>query len=84
MQGKPINSAADLRAELAEVIRRYVAHLDWQAPTELVTVRIEATGPGLSVTYAEHAEEPPRLMVSIGSWTPEQAQDAGRGGRRGR
>jgi hypothetical protein len=72
MTDEPINSASDLRDELAAIIRRYVQHLDFEAPTELTTVRIEATGPGLTVSYAEHATEPPRLMVSIGSWGAEQ------------
>lgn len=66
--GPPIHSVGALRDELAHVIRRYVRHLDWNAPSELTTVRIEASGPGLTVTYAEHATEPPRLMVSIGEW----------------
>ena len=65
-----IHSAGELRAELASLINRYVKHLDWEAPTELHTVRIEATGPGLSITYAETVGDPPRLMVSIGEWVP--------------
>lgn len=72
MHDPTIDSAAGLRDELAAVIRRYVKHLDFEAPTELTTVRIEATGPGLTVTYAEHATDPPKLMVSIGSWGAEQ------------
>ena len=64
-----ISSAGELRDELAALIRRYVKHLDWNAPDELTTVRIEASGPGLTVIYAEHATDPPRLQVSIGDWT---------------
>jgi len=63
-----ITSAGQLRDELAALIRRYVKHLDWDAPTDLTTVRIEATGPGLSVIYSETVGDPPRLQVSIGDW----------------
>ncbi len=66
-----IHSAAQLRDELAAIIRRYVQHLDWDAPTELTVVRIEASGPGLSIIYAETHNDPPRLQVSIGEWAGE-------------
>jgi len=63
-----ITSAGQLRTELANLIRRYVQHLDFEAETELTTVRIEATGPALSVVYAEHADGRPQLTVSINQW----------------
>ncbi len=64
-----ITSAGQLREELASLIRRYVQHLDWDAPTELTVVRIEASGPGLGLVYAETHNAPPRLQVSSGDWT---------------
>ena len=63
-----VHSAAQLRDELAALIQRYVKHLDWDAPTELTVVRIEASGPGLSIIYSETVGDPPRLQVSIGDW----------------
>lgn len=72
MTDEPINGIDDLRTALADIVERYVQHLDWHARSELTTVRVEASGPGISLTYAEHATEPPRLMVSIGEWTNRQ------------
>lgn len=83
MTDDPIKSAADLRDELAAIIRRYVQHLDFDAPTDLTTVRIEATGPGLSVIYAEHATEAPTLHVSINDFAGSPPPPDVEGERRG-
>jgi hypothetical protein len=66
-----VNSAGQLRDELASLIRRYVQHLDFEAPTEITTVRIEATGPALSVIYAEQPDQQPMLQVSINTFLRE-------------
>jgi hypothetical protein len=63
---------------LAAVIRRYLTHLDFDAPTQLDTVRIEASGPGLHVAYAEHDTNQPMLSVSINDFSgapPESPED---------
>ncbi len=70
MTEPPINSAKDLRNEIAAVVARYVQHLDFDAPTQLTTVKIDATGPGLHVLYAEHDTESPMLSVSINDYPP--------------
>jgi hypothetical protein len=67
-----INSAKDLREALAVLIRDYVKHLDFDAPTEVQTVRVEASGPGLTVIYSELNEGPPQLSVAINSWPPPE------------
>jgi hypothetical protein len=78
-----INSAQAFRAELADVVRRYVSHLELDAPTELTTVRVEATGPAISIVYAEHGTEPPRLNISINELArPSEEEQQGRGRHR--
>jgi hypothetical protein len=77
-----INSAKDLREALAVLIRDYVKHLDFDAPTEVKTVRVEAVGPGLSVIYSEINEGHTSLNVGINSPPadePTEAADEGRG-----
>jgi hypothetical protein len=78
----PINGVADLRDQLAVLLRRYVAHLDHDAPSEVQTVRVEASGPGLHVAYAESEHAPPMLTVTINQPnakpnTPEEIQSKG-------
>jgi hypothetical protein len=63
----PINSVRDLRATIADSVRRYVQHLDFEAPTAIETVRIEATGPYVSLTYSETRDGTPTLNVTINS-----------------
>jgi hypothetical protein len=65
-----IHGAAQLRYELSSIIKRYVQHLDWDAPTELTSVKIEATGQGITLHYSESLNAPPMLEVSIGEWPP--------------
>jgi hypothetical protein len=69
-----INSAADLRTQLAALIRRYVTHLDADAKTELTTVRVEATGPNMTLIYAEHSTNAPTLTVTLNELGPAPAQ----------
>jgi hypothetical protein len=71
---EPIHSAADLRTQLAALIRRYVSHLDADAKTELTTVRVEATGPNMTLIYAEHSTNAPTLTVTLNELGDAPAQ----------
>jgi len=88
MTDAPINSVRDLRTIIADSVRRYVHHLDFEAPTEIETVRIEATGPYVSLTYSETRDGTPTLNVAINSVplgdSPKAGEPAGLGGRKGR
>jgi hypothetical protein len=75
MSSEPINGSAQLREALSDLIKRYVQHLDIDAPTEITTVKIDASGPGLHVLYAEHDSHPAMLNVSINDFPgPDQRQ----------
>jgi hypothetical protein len=80
---EPINSVRDLRALIAESVRRYVQHLDFNAPTNIETVRIEAVGPYMSVTYSETRDGTPTLNVAINSVPLSEPDAKHKGLRRG-
>jgi hypothetical protein len=60
-----IGSAALFRYELEHLVRAYLRHFEPAAQVELATVRLEATGPDLSVTFEQHAEQPASVQVNL-------------------
>lgn len=80
-------TARELATAIHELAREFLRTLDPGAPTEVSTVRLELSGPSLTLTYSQTGDTPPMLHVQMSGITNAPplaahdpvAQERGRG-----
>jgi len=72
-------SVSEFRGTLAKIVAAYLRHFEPTVKTDLLTIRLEATGPDLLILFAQDADQPASITVTMARVGADSEQQRRRG-----